>query len=419
MNAPRIHDVTCELLDFWRLKTQLSKGRPFDVAEDVSQFSFDAIMSAAMGLGPEGGDIRRQMDHLTALRSKIASSAAADLNEIFSFPAVERSAKLEALRVNEDSLWKGFVMPWPTLYHRINNMRPAVRKAGATLRGYIASQIAKAVPRLADDGQPLCALDYVIQREIKAASKENRTPVLDDPRILEPIYGYLIAGHDTSSGSLLWSLRRFLEHPDNQTRIRDSLRQTYADAWLERRLPTAAELVRHNAYLDAFIEEVLRIDTPVVNIMVMTRMDTVVLGYPVPADTRVFLNLTGSSLNRPSVVVDESIRSDTSQTHRPSRENWDDSNPTEFLPERWLRKDQEGKVIFDASLGPALAFSAGNRGCWGKRLGYLELRIVLTLLLWSFHFELPEKGVSWETFDSLVVAPKKCIIRLSEASRDA
>ncbi|TGJ86621.1 hypothetical protein E0Z10_g2188 [Xylaria hypoxylon] len=421
VNAPRIYDVACHLLELWRMKSRLAVGSPFDISNDISEFSFDAIVSAAMGLGPQGGDTKHQHEQLAKHARENPSNPSVNVGLAsdlpVSFLAVPRSTKLAALCVEEESLRKSFLMPWPRLFHLLNNLRPSVLAARRTLRQYIASQIAQALPGLSDGSRnPQCALDFVIQRELRAAATEARIPKLANPRILDPIYGYLIAGHDTSSGSLLWLIRRLVTHPVEQDRVRESLRVTYPEAWRERRLPTVTELIKaHSPHLDAFIEETMRCDTPVANIMVMTRHDTVVLGHRIPGDTRVFLNLTGASLNQPSVPVAEVDRRATSRVHNAAaRENWDSEAPEEFRPERWLRDDSESIPVFDAAAGPGLAFSAGNRGCWGKRLGYLELRIVLALLVWSFKFDISDKFSNWETVDSLVSAPKHCIIRMKE-----
>ncbi|KAK3374178.1 hypothetical protein B0T24DRAFT_667278 [Lasiosphaeria ovina] len=76
----------------------------------------------------------------------------------------------------------------------------------------------------------------------------------------------------------------------------------------------------------------------------------------------------------------------------PPREKWDDADPAEFRPWRWLRESSssDGRLVYDAGPGPELAFSSGNRGCWGRRLGELELRVVLALLVWSFEFALSD-----------------------------
>jgi len=109
-----------------------------------------------------------------------------------------------------------------------------------------------------------------------------------------------------------------LSYPEWQRKIHSDLHVQYAAAYSENRVPTAAELVAERSpVLDAFIDEVLRLIAPVVTIMVTTRCDTQVLGNHLPADTQVFLNLTGPSLNMPSVAVDEETRSQTSRMHKP------------------------------------------------------------------------------------------------------
>jgi cytochrome P450 len=398
------------------LKSVLARERPFDVAEDIIDFSFDAILSAAIGLKDTGGDIDRQLSHLQAFdHSKLVSTDNVSPYEPISFPKPRKSPELLALRVIEQSLWKGFYMPWPRLYHFVNNLRPSVQNANRTLKTYIRTQTRNAASRLEEGEEPQSALDYIIQREVRAAEKANREPHLEDPRVRDGVYGYLIAGHDTSSGSLTWLIRRLVAHPEEQAKIRASLRETYSVAWAEKRFPSAAELVQTAPYLDAFVEEVLRFNCPAVTIAVSTRRDTSILGHAVPRDTAVFLNLTGPSLNMPSIAVDETLRSPTSQARRDMRPTWDDAEPTAFQPERWLSTDHTGKVTFNPRSGPTLSFSAGERGCWGKRLGYLELKVLLSLLVWAFSFgTVPEELGSWETCDSLVTGPKHCFVQLSQ-----
>ncbi|KAH8590933.1 cytochrome P450 [Bisporella sp. PMI_857] len=413
VSAPQAYNVSSRLVELWRIKSLKTQGRPFDVSNDIVLFSFDAILSAAMGLSDSGGDLDHQIALHGATKSLDTEDSMSD--NAVTLEAAERSAELKALTIDEESLGRAFYFPSPRLYHLVNKLRPSVRNAGKTLRKYINSQIDKAVQNLGKGCEPQCALDYVIQRELEAAEKAGRKPVLDDPRIRDGIYGYLIAGHDTSTGSLTWLLRRLVAHPTEQVKIRENLHETYRSAWGERRSPTAVELIKAAPYLEAFIEEGLRFNCPVVTIMIYTRADTLILGHEVPNNTAVFLNLSGPSLNMPSVPVADNIRSSTSQSRRSIRTNWDDMEPEVFRPERWLKKDNSGKVVFDAFSGPTLSFSAGDRGCWGKRLGNLELRIVLTLLVWNFHFnEVPEELNTWETYDSLVTAPKHCFLRLSQ-----
>jgi cytochrome P450 len=78
-----------------------------------------------------------------------------------------------------------------------------------------------------------------------------------------------------------------------------------------------------------------------------------------------------------------------------------------------VRDSATGAEVFDASAGPHMAFGAGLRGCFGKKLAYLELRLAIVLILW--HFELGEvKGeyASFEAIDQLTHAPVVCYVNL-------
>lgn len=421
VSAPHIYRVATQLLDLWELKTKMVCGHAFDASTDITRLSFDCILSTAAGLSELGGEIHRQLEYLHALEKAdycIPESISAS-SEPVELPAAATSPELLALNIDEESLWKGFYMPSPKLYHSINKLRPSVRRARSTMRAYIHSQTQQAVSRLDQGRTPSSALEYILQREISAAKLLNRKPAFEDPRIRDGIYGFLIAGHDTSTGSLAWALRMLVAHQDEQKKVRQNLRRVYHVAHKEKRMPTVAELLKPAPYLDAFIAEVLRCNCPVVTIAIAARRDTTILGHGVPQNTPVFLNLTGPSLNMPSVDVDETKRSTTSQARRHQRGNWDDLSPESFCPARWLRKGENGELVFEAAHGPTLAFSAGDRGCWGRRLGNLELRIVLSLVIWNFHLGEIREGINtWKTRDSLVTAPAHCFLRLSSVARD-
>lgn len=53
-------------------------------------------------------------------------------------------------------------------------------------------------------------------------------------------------------------------------------------------------------------------------------------------------------------------------------------NPYEFRPERWLNRDTNTTDKLSASN----AFSLGPRGCIGKHLAYMEMRLIMGKLLW-------------------------------------
>lgn len=165
-------------------------------------------------------------------------------------------------------------------------------------------------------------------------------------------------------------------------------------------------------YLDATIEEVLRCAStaPVVDRQAL--VDTEILGHPVPKGTIVTCLVGGPSMMTPGFAVDEGLRSPSSQAAKKSGRDraWDPEDMTLFKPERWIVNGE-----FDAMAGPQLAFGLGTRGCYGKRLVYVEMRILLTLIVWNF--ELLQCPPALSGYKSMLITtnePRQCFVRLRE-----
>ena len=84
-----------------------------------------------------------------------------------------------------------------------------------------------------------------------------------------------------------------------------------------------------------------------------------------------------------------------------------------FKPERWLAHDEKGGEIYDALAGPQLAFGLGPRGCFGKRLAYTQLRVMIVLIVWEFELkECPPELSGNKAVDTLTHHPQQCFVRL-------
>jgi cytochrome P450 len=65
-------------------------------------------------------------------------------------------------------------------------------------------------------------------------------------------------------------------------------------------------------------------------------------------------------------------------------------NPDKFIPERWMSSD------YDSDQKKASQpFSLGPRGCIGRNLTYVELRLILGALLWNFDLEFVDGAPLW------------------------
>lgn len=88
----------------------------------------------------------------------------------------------------------------------------------------------------------------------------------------------------------------------------------------------------------------------------------------------------------------------------------------EFKPERWMKEEgEEGERVFDPAAGPLLTFGLGVRGCFGRKMAYLKLRLLLVLVVWNFELGVCPEGLSgYEAVDKLTHMPQQCYVRLNK-----
>lgn len=203
------------------------------------------------------------------------------------------------------------------------------------------------------------------------------------------------------------------DHQHVQTEVRKVLQNAFVTAKSEGRNPTIQEITSTQIpYFDATMEEIQRFGgtSPVVDRQAVT--DTELLGHHIPKGTVVVCLTMGPSMITPAFGIDEARRSPSCQAafKEGKTKAWDTGDMGIFKPQRWLK---DGK--FDGSAGPLLAFGLGTRGCYGKRLAYLEMRILFTLILWNFELaECPGKLSGYKSVLISTNKPKDCYVSLRE-----
>jgi cytochrome P450 len=214
---------------------------------------------------------------------------------------------------------------------------------------------------------------------------------------------------------VLGSFKLIAENQTIQEKLRSCLKTAYVEAVAESRLPTANEIIKTNVpYLDAVIEECLRVGNPVRVLHREAMVDTTLLGHPIPKGTTVFFTSEGPGFKIPALSMDGYQRSESSQTKFRGGE-WDPNDIHTFNPERWLEEDDKHNTVFNPHAGPFITFSLGPRGCFGKKLAYMEIRMVIVLLIWNFHFKkLSGQLESHEVIEGITTAPKHCYVALEK-----
>lgn len=242
------------------------------------------------------------------------------------------------------------------------------------------------------------------------------------------LFGFILAGHDTTSTTMLWGLKLLADHPSVQSHLRTAMDSGYVDAFKESRQPSIEEIMQIKVpYLDAVAEEILRCAGTVPLIEREALCDTVLLGCPIPKGTKILCLGQGASIRKPAYKIDEARRSEKCR----SAPEWDAEDVAAFKPVRWLRRsdvsgateingegDANVDYEFDSAAGPQLAFGLGKRGCFGKRLARVELRVLLSLILWNFEIQRnPEELSGYEAKQRLTYHPAKSYVRLKKVRR--
>nr|XP_020448673.1 25-hydroxyvitamin D-1 alpha hydroxylase, mitochondrial [Monopterus albus] len=186
----------------------------------------------------------------------------------------------------------------------------------------------------------------------------------------------LLAGVDTISSTLSWSLYELSHHPEVQASLRDEVLSVLEG----RRIPEAADVARM-PLLKATVKEVLRL-YPVIpaNARVITDRDIQVGGYLIPKNTLITLCHFATSRD-PAVFP----------------------NPDDFQPHRWLNKDQTHHPY------ASVPFGVGKRSCIGRRIAELELYLALARILIEFNVKPDPKGVSVKPMTRTLLVPEKVI----------
>ncbi|GAA5971155.1 hypothetical protein JCM11641_004165 [Rhodosporidiobolus odoratus] len=194
---------------------------------------------------------------------------------------------------------------------------------------------------------------------------------------------FLLAGHETTSTSLGWTLHALSRFPEKQERLREEIRAARVKALSEGREELEQHELESLPYLDAVTREVLRLDSPVsATIRRAAHDDLIPLSSPIPSaldPTKTISHITvkaGQTVFIAVRAVNENPKIFGEDAH-------------EFRPERWLESETDAGKKIEGNVGVysnMLTFLAGPRSCIGYRFALLELKSILSVLLDDFEF---------------------------------
>jgi len=224
-------------------------------------------------------------------------------------------------------------------------------------------------------------IELLIDEEVKTGSDTQMSEKKEE--IIAQMKAILIAGSDPPGLTMVWTLIELARHPLIQDRLREEL-TSRGNSGKEL---TYEELQISFPFLDAVISEVLRLhpsigETP----RVAAEDDILHLNEPI---------LDAASKLTDTIFIPKGTKVTVPSHYLNISEAMWGADATVFRPDRWLAL-KELEPIADGddtkiSARPRIwSFGEGPRVCVGKAFALTQLKIVLSVLIREFVFELPQ-----------------------------
>lgn len=328
-----------------------------DLSADLKRYTVDVIAGLAFGQDVntlESGDnvIQQHLDRI--------------------LPGISRRS-LSAV-----PYWRYFKLPQD---RRLDQSSAALRQAVYSLIDQ-ARQRMQHNPHAGD--KPANLLEALI------AAADQPGSAIDNDTVAGNVSTMLLAGEDTTANSIAWLLYFLRSHPDALQRATQEVQALAPDC-----AAFTLEQLDSLDFLDACIEEAMRLKPVAPYLPLEALADTTVEDVQVPAGTIVWCVLRHDSMDEKNFT-----------------------NASTFDPARWLAApDVAGP---DATANPgkktgiAMPFGAGPRTCPGRYLALLEIKIAMAMVLGHFEIEsvATDTGLPPQELMGFVMSPEGLKMRL-------
>ncbi|KAI6105296.1 cytochrome P450 [Pisolithus croceorrhizus] len=222
-----------------------------------------------------------------------------------------------------------------------------------------------------DAGEHGSTIDLLLRAEDEDSGQRiSREEVLSQLRTM------FIASYETTSMTMTWALLELARHPNIQTKLREELLSFGGE-------PSYDQLTNDLPYLDAIVQEVLRLHPSVPEMLREAAEDDVIpLSEPVQTKSGEFVD---------SIVVERGtiFTLPVSCINR-SQAIWGPDAKV-FRPERWLEPDGITKKAQEVKgHRHLLSFGDGPRTCIGKTFALAVIKTVLSMAIRNFVLEMKD-----------------------------
>ncbi len=230
-------------------------------------------------------------------------------------------------------------------------------------------------PELA--GQPTNFLEALL------LTQDEDGACLSDAEIQGNVVTILLAGEDTTAHTLSWLLYLICEHPEVQRKLQKEADTVLGDETLPADLGSLEQL----PYLDAVVQETLRLKNVAPMLYLEPNHDVELKGVAIPQGTTLML------LNRYSALLEENF-----------------IKARQFMPERWL---DANPISCPHNRYAFIPFGAGPRFCPGRNLAMLEIKMAIAMVCRSFTVSRVESVRPVREIFSFTMLPENLLIRFA------
>ena len=209
--------------------------------------------------------------------------------------------------------------------------------------------------------------------------KKEAKPPITEPMIDAQGMVFITAGYETTSNTIGAALYFLAKNQDVQEKLYEEILDIVGDDHI------TYDSIRDLAYLEATIDETLRMHPPVIAHFRSCTKDCVIKGIPFKEGTNVQLAIH-------AVHMDPELFPE----------------PTKFQPERFLKENAENIVPY--SFRP---FGAGPRICIGQRFALTEIKLFMAKLLKAFRVvDTPQTKMEYGKGQFFLLAYDKMFVAL-------
>lgn len=203
-----------------------------------------------------------------------------------------------------------------------------------------------------------------------------------DDDLVNQLMTFLAAGHETTASAMSWATYLLCKHPEVQKRLREEIRSSLPSISESEEMITSQDIDKL-PYLNAVLNETMRLFPPVPLTLRETVDDTTVQGHFIPKETTI-------------IICPWAINT--------SRALWGD-DAREFNPDRWMGQGRANTGGADSNYA-ITTFLHGPRSCIGKDFAKAEFACLMAALVGKFEMEFEDPNWKLEIGGGITARPK-------------